>query len=97
MTKSQLSHENSKYVRDFLNSAVLKSDQIQTMERELVEKLYEIDQKRFFVRYGYKSLTAFCCRGLRFGETQTQRLVTQVRRYEPTPNIGVEGNSKPLL
>lgn len=69
-----------KFVRDTLNETVEKSDQIHAFERELINMLKEIDQNRLFARYGYKSLRGFVNFGLKFSRTQSQRIVTEVRR-----------------
>lgn len=73
--------QDSKFVRDTLNEAVEKSDMIHSFERDLIALLKEIDQNRFYVRYGYNSLRGFCNFGLKFSRTQSQRIVTEVRRY----------------
>lgn len=85
--KHRLYHQNAKTVRDTLNVAAEKSDKIHQLEKELIELLKEIDEQRFYVRYGYKSLMGFCNFGLRFSRTQSYRIVTEVRRSETTVNI----------
>ncbi|MEK6628182.1 MAG: hypothetical protein AABY53_06115 [Bdellovibrionota bacterium] len=88
MTKPRHFYTHPKVVRDSLLRATEASDQIQELEKKLVLLLYEIDQKRFYVRFGYKSLKGFCIQGLKFSETQSQRIVTNVRRYiSKTENI----------
>lgn len=82
MTKSIHFYTHPKTVRDSLLHAIEAADQIQEIERNLIILLYEIDQKRFYVRFGYKSLMGFCNQGLKFSKTQSQRIVTNVRRYE---------------
>lgn len=57
-------------------------------EVELIEALLEVDHYRYFVWLGYKSLRGYCTGALRFSKTQSQRIVTQVRRLEPTAPIG---------
>ena len=74
-------------IRDLLNETRDLSDLIHEKESELVAKLYRIDRQRLFVLYGFKSLTGFCLKHLRFSRTQTQRIVTRVRRFEPTDKI----------
>jgi hypothetical protein len=74
-------------VRDTLNSAVQTAEELHDKEAELVQKLHHIDQHRFYLRYGYKTLGRFCYHGLKFTKVQTQRILTLVRRYEPTVNI----------
>lgn len=58
--KHRLYSHNAKSVRDALNEAVEKSDKIHKKEKELIFLLKEIDENRYYVRYGYKSLTGFC-------------------------------------
>lgn len=82
MTKTLHFYTHPKIVRDSLLHATEAADQIQEIEKKLVILLYEIDQKRFYVRFGYKSLMGFCMQGLNFTKTQSQRIVTNVRRYE---------------
>ncbi len=60
------------------------ADELQILEQDLVELLYTIDQSRTYVALGHKSLLGFCMNRLRFSRTQSQRIVTLVRRYEPT-------------
>ncbi len=93
MTKHKLFKLNPKLVRDTLNKAVEVADSIHKQELELVRLLGEIDQNRFFIRYGYKSLMGFCNHGLNFTETQSQRIVTRVRRSDPIPKIGKDGEN----
>lgn len=73
--------QEPKIVRDALNEAIEKSDRLHDYEKELILLLKEIDQNRFYVRYGYKSLRGFCNFGLKFSRTQSQRIVIEVRRY----------------
>ncbi|AZZ36428.1 hypothetical protein CIK05_06360 [Bdellovibrio sp. qaytius] len=72
--------QDPKLVRDTLNEAVEKADKIHDRERELILLLKEIDKNRFYVRYGFNSLKGFCNFGLKFSRTQSQRIVTEVRR-----------------
>lgn len=97
MTREKLRYLNAKTVRDHLNLAVDLTDQIKKYENELVKALLQIDQHRYYIRYGYKSLRGFCIQGLNFGETQAQRIVTLVRRSEPTPRIGIQEDSQGIL
>ena len=78
---------SGKLVRDKLNLAVEVADELHKSENDLVRILLEIDRNKFFIRVGFKSLSGFCHHGLHLSETQTQRIVTRVRRYEPTPNL----------
>lgn len=75
-----LYNQDPKFVRDSLNKAVEKADKIHDFERDLIILLKEIDQNRFYVRYGYNSLRGFCNFALKFSRTQSQRIVTEVRR-----------------
>lgn len=88
MSRSHLRTIHPKYIRDTVDVVVVLSDEMHQREEMLIQKLKLIDEKRFYVRFGYKSLRSFCQKSLRFTETQSQRIVTQVRRYEPTPQIG---------
>lgn len=90
MGHHRLFYQNSKLVRDSLNECSDLADLILSNEQILIQKLALVDQRRFYIRYGFKSLSGFCRDGLKFSKTQTQRLVTQVRRYEPTDNIVVK-------
>ena len=90
MTKEKLKSENWKTVQDRINAAVAKADEVHSAENQLISMLSEIDQKRFYIRSGYKSLRGFCIYVLRFTEVQSQRLVCAVRRSEPTPKIGTK-------
>lgn len=91
MARERLRSENSSYVRNSLNAAVEMADGIHKLEKELVIMLKEIDLKHLYVRSGQKSLRGFCSKVLNFSETQSQRIVTLVRRSEPTPDIGHKG------
>jgi hypothetical protein len=87
MGHHRLFYYDPKVVRQHLNQALGLAQAIHTQEGSLVELLKRIDQNRLCVRYGYKSLTGFCRFDLKFSKTQAQRLVTKVRRLEPTDNI----------
>ncbi len=87
MGNHRLFYHNPKVIRNALNEATDLAALIQEAERALIAKLYDIDQQKFYVRYGFNSLSGFCKGALKFTKTQTQRLVTQVRRYEPTANF----------
>jgi len=80
MTKPKLFKEEPKKVRDILNQATELSDQIHRYEMLLISLLVEIDHKRYYVRYGFKSLRGYCVQGLLFSKTQAQRVATRVRR-----------------
>lgn len=90
MGNHKLFYHDPKLVRDSLNGTIDLADQIHLLEQSLIARLYRIDQERFYIRYGYRSLTSFCLKDLKFSKTQTQRIVTQVRRHIPTSNIAEE-------
>lgn len=92
--KHRLHKYNAKSVRDVLNQAVEKSDGIHKAEKDLIVLLKEIDENRYYVRYGYKSLTGFCNFGLRFSRTQTYRIVAEVRRCQTSVNIRLKHNQE---
>lgn len=86
MTQRMHLNISTSLVRGALTQAVEKSDQLHALEKELIIRLREIDDNKYYVRYGYNSLSGFCTHGLKFTKTQTQRIVTQVRRYIPMSN-----------
>ena len=88
MTKPKFFYFNQNLIRDELNSITDLADHILDLEKKLIQRLVCIDQNKFYVHYGYNLLSGFCRFGLLFSKTQTQRLVTQVRRIEPTDNFG---------
>ena len=69
-------------LREKLWIAVNEADDMRARESRLIRALYDIDEKRMYVLFGYKSLMGFCHKGLKFSKTQSQRLVTLVRRYQ---------------
>ena len=79
MGRHLLYWQNPKEVRDTLNKVVQMADLLHAQEQDLIERLRAIDEQRFYVRYGYKSLRGFCIQGLHFSRTQAQRIVTEVR------------------
>lgn len=83
MGRHKLYYERPKVVRDALNAADDVAKEIHRHERELIRKLVRIDKKRHFVRFGFRTLGGFCRHWLKFSRTQAQRLVNQVRRYDP--------------
>lgn len=93
MTKEKNHRVHPKIIRDSVILAVETADQIHECEKRLVEILNEIDRNRYYVRFGFKSLSGFCIQGLKLSKTQCQRIVTLVRRYEPTTNIGIRDDS----
>jgi hypothetical protein len=87
MSRHKLFYIDAKTVRDSLRDSKNIANAMHELETELVRKLYSIDQERYYVRLGFKSLRGYCIQGLRFSRTQSQRIVTAVRRYDPTVNI----------
>ena len=92
MGRHKLFYQDAKTVRDRLNTVIEMAADIHQRENSLIKLLCPIDQKKLYVRYGFNSLTGFCRYGLQFSKTQTQRIVTQVRRDEPTVNFVEEDN-----
>lgn len=90
MGHHKLFYKNAKIIRDSLNEATDIADRMLEIEAILIQKLVLIDQEKYFVRYGYRSLSGFCKEALKLSRTQTQRIVTRVRRSEPTVNIVVQ-------
>lgn len=84
MTRQRNFTIHPKIIRDSLLQATEIADQIHKIELDLIKMLFQIDQQRFYVRFGFKSLMGFCQHGLKFSKTQSQRIVTCVRRYSPT-------------
>lgn len=78
---------SAKIVRDTLDEAVQVADKIHEKESNLILLLHQIDQERFYVRYGYKSLLGFCRSGLKFTKAQSLRLATAARRVNDPKNI----------
>lgn len=64
MSRTKLYSINAKVVRDKLNEAIELADKIIEHEKCLVIVLSYIDKNRFFVRYGFKSLSGFCTKAL---------------------------------
>jgi len=91
MSRHKLFYQDPKVIRNQLNAAIELSIQIHQQEKALIQMLCEIDQRRFYVRYGYNSLMGFCQFGLKFSKMQAQSLVTKVRRSEPIVNF-VDGD-----
>ena len=91
MGRHKLFYFDAKKVRDELNTAIQISGQIHLLERDLILRLYHIDRHRFYLRYGFHSLTTFCVRAMKFSRIQAQRIVTQVRRYEPSSACSAGG------
>lgn len=88
MTRAKFKNSTYRVIRHHLEGAVELSDHMHIIEGDLITQLKNIDKNRYYVAGGFKSLKGFCIHSLKFGETQAQRIVTQVRRNEPTPKIG---------
>lgn len=84
---------NPKFLIEMNQRALKLANQIHTAEEKLVQMLLKIDQDRIYVRFGHKSLRGYCTHGLQFTRTQSQRIVTAVRRYETTSKIEHEDSS----
>lgn len=82
---------SKKIVREKIFESIDLADRLHYLEDQLIQKLYLIDRKKYFVSAGYKSLMGFCNQSLNFTKTQSQRIVSNVRRYEPTSNIEMKG------
>jgi len=80
MTKPRNFKIDAKKVRDSLRAATELADQIHDFEKKLILQLTEIDEHRYYVRYGFNSLRGYCNRGLLFSKTQSQRIATSVRQ-----------------
>lgn len=93
MTYAKFKNSTYRIIKDHLENAIELSDHMHSTEADLITKLRSIDKNRYYVAGGFKSLKGFCMHSLRFGETQAQRIVTQVRRAEPTPKIQKDARS----
>lgn len=90
MTRRKKFNAPTSHVRNSLNLAVDLADRIHQEESRLILLLKEIDEHKYYVRFGYNSLMGFCKNGLRFTKIQSQRIATQVRRSEPMANLGTQ-------
>lgn len=79
MTRRKNFTEDPKKVRDLLWEACAIADEIHLREEQLIYKLQEIDQNRYYVRLGFNSLRGFCIQGLKFSKAQAQRIATRTR------------------
>ncbi len=80
-------HPNPDELRYLHRRIFETSDQIIFTEAKLIELLFQLDQKRGYVWIGYNSMLGYCKGTLHLPKTQSQRLVTQVRRFEPRSNF----------
>jgi hypothetical protein len=92
MTRSKLFFENPKIIRDILLDVVHRADLLHDQEQKLIAVLSEIDKKRLYVKFGYKSLRGFCNHALKFSRTQSQRIATEVRTFEDSTLLRVREN-----
>lgn len=80
VTKRKFFGQDPHPLKEEFWAACHAADRLLKHEDDLVETLRPIDRRRIYVRYGMKSLTGFCVEILKLSRTQTQRIVTQVRR-----------------
>lgn len=80
MTPHLLRKHEPKEVRETLNRAIEIAETARHLELDLIQVLREIDKKKFYVRYGYRSLSGFCRRALRLSRLRAQSIVIEVRR-----------------
>jgi hypothetical protein len=88
MTKPKFFYCDPHDIRGALSVASQNAKRLHQAELDLIVSLEEVDQDRLFVWLGYRSLKSYCVRALKLTRTQAQRIVTQVRRSEPTSKIG---------
>ncbi len=89
MTKRKNWDVHPKIIRKLNQEAIYWADNILAAEEELIPVLQEMDRRRYYVRFGYKSLRGYCTKALLLSEIQSQRIVTRVRRTIPSPKIGI--------
>lgn len=89
MTRHRLYKSEPKEVRETLNRAIEMAETARDLQCDLIQVLRNIDQKKFYLRYGYRSLTGFCRQALQLPRLQAQSLVTEVRR-NPGPGRPIE-------
>ena len=92
MTRHRLYKSEPKEVRETLNRAIAMAETARDLQCDLLQVLRNIDQKKFYLRYGYRSLTGFCRQALQLPRLQAQSLVTEVRR-NPGPGRPVDQDS----
>ncbi len=90
-----------KIIRKLNQEAIHWADNILAAEEELIPVLQEMDQRRYYVRFGHKSLRGYCTKALLLSENQSQPIVTRVRHERsecndsldrcaiPSPKIGI--------
>ena len=82
MSKEKLSQYQPQFVRDTLNSSIDLMTEFVTAEIRLIQYLALIDQNRFFIRYGYKSIRGYCMGALKLTKTQSQIIIIKIRRFQ---------------
>ena len=92
MTRPRLLIFEPKLVRDTLTQCFDLSQQLHDAEKNLIQNLHEVDQNRFFVRLGYRSLRTFCIEGLGITKVQAQRILLKIRRIQTTADNGTSEN-----
>lgn len=88
MTYEKFRFNRFNIVKEHINPTIELANRIGELELVLIEQLKLIDKDRYYTVTGYKSLLGFCCRSLGLSQTQALRIITKVRRAEPTSNIG---------
>lgn len=94
MTKRRNWNVPTKIIRNLNQEAIYWAANILAAEVKLIPVLQEMDRNRYYVRFGYKSLRGYCTKALLLSESQSQRIVTQVRRTIPSSKIGTETTNK---
>jgi hypothetical protein len=82
MTRPRLFYFHAKHIRDTLREARATALQIHDLEKNLLNQLRYIDKNKFYVHFGFRTLSGYCKRNLRLTKTQCQRIVTLVRQGE---------------
>ncbi len=72
-----------KFLRAAHKKAREMAREIHERERALVAYLYEIDYERLYNSLDFKALRPYINQHLKFSLTQSQRLATAVRRFDP--------------
>ncbi len=83
MTRPLFFAENKRPFRELLYETQRVAAEMLALEVQLIELLKKIDQRLWYKFYGFNSLTRFCTFSLKLSRTQTQRIVTRVRRTAP--------------
>ncbi len=80
MTRTQYYGKDPHIFREAFWKIASCADEMSEREDQLVKLLAKFDERRFYVYFGYKSLSGFCAQALKLSRTQSQRIVTRVRR-----------------